>query len=124
MDEINKTKEFLDKLHELAKARKERMKTLNLIEVWNILSDERKEEFAERIFDLAECYERSQINENLEKECLIKGHNYGSWEVNSYNNEKIWKRTCKRCGNIEHSSKNPELIIIKKRKFFTFKKPH
>ena len=104
MEQVNQTEEFFKKLAAEAKKRQERINTQNLIKIWNALPDKDKKDFAERIFDLAECYERRSQQDALQKECQIKGHNYGNWI--DYSN--YWERICKRCGNIDRSLTKPQ----------------
>ncbi len=104
MDHVNQTKEFLKKLAEEAKKRRERIERQNILKIWDSLSDKYKEDFAERIFDLAECYERRNHQDALEEECQKQGHDYGKWvDYTTY-----WQRVCKRCGNIDRSLTEPK----------------
>ncbi len=118
MDEINKVEEFFNQLKEFNQKRKERVRTLRLIEVWNFLSEERKQEFAEQILNLAEGYERCQKNDNIQKECQRNGHKYSEWNKSNYSGQDTWYRTCKSCGYIERTDKNPLQNKVIKRSIF------
>ncbi len=123
MDEVNRVEEFFNSLKELSLKRKQRIAVLNLIEVWNFLSEEKKQEFAERILDLAECYERSQIMDNEAKECEEKGHDFNEWSKDSFNGKDSWFRKCKRCGHVERVYSSPKPDKPKIKRLFGIKKP-
>ena len=107
MEQVNQTEEFFKKLASESKKRQEQIKRQTLNKIGASLSDNYKKDFAERIFDLAECYERRNQQDALQKECQIKGHNYGPWiEYSNY-----WERICKRCGNINRSLTKPQTKI-------------
>jgi len=97
-------------------------------EKYNKLTKEQQEKVLKKLLKEIKKYEDINIQQKLEEECILRGHDFTRWdykseiksridvgERTSYNYKyETWTRTCNRCGFIDKKNRKPYELFSEK----------